>query len=132
MYAHEIIVCMICTACNNQIPGLEDTVAASFRIFVPRQGLESSLKFRGEGVSPMSFGEHSSPITCHASRCEQYLMVTMSPSCARDLSIPGLFHVLTEKFYDEYVRMRGMLSLPVGFAASLEPEVSGSCRGDQV
>ena len=49
MYAHEIIVCMICTTCNNQIPGLEDTVAASFRIFVPRQGLESSLKFRGEG-----------------------------------------------------------------------------------
>ena len=73
----------------------------------------------------MSFGEDSSPVTRHALNSTSWS--PMSPSYARDLSIPELFHVLTEKFYDEYVRMLGMLSLPVGFAASLEPEVSGSC-----
>ena len=52
----------------------------------------------------------------------------MSPSSARDLTIPELLRVLTQKFDDEYSRIRGMLSLPILPVALLEQEVSEACR----
>ena len=63
-------------------------------------------------------------LTRDVMRSSKLVATTMSPSSARGLSIPELLRVLTEKFEDERVRMRGIPFPPIGSTASLEREVS--------